>query len=55
MSARGVLEVHSSGMVELAREANPDAEVETLGELLSLGEEEIRRQVDEDTQGPEGG
>jgi hypothetical protein len=38
-------------MVTLAREANPDAEVETLGELLGLGEEEVRRQVDDDTSG----
>jgi hypothetical protein len=39
------------GMATLAREANPGAEVGTLGELVSLGEEEVRRQVDDDTSG----
>jgi hypothetical protein len=38
-----------TGLVTIAREANPSIRVETVGELLSLGEEEIRRQVDDDT------
>lgn len=39
------------GLGRIGYEANPDAEVETLGEILRLGEQEIRRQVDEDTSG----
>lgn len=37
------------GMATIARDANPDAEVETLGELVALGEKEIQRQVEGDT------
>jgi hypothetical protein len=39
------------GLARIAYEANPDAGAATLGEVLSLGEAEIRRQVDEDTSG----
>ena len=41
------------GTATIAREANPCTEAETLGELPGFsGEEEICRQVDEDTSGP---
>ena len=43
-----------SGLARIAREANPGAQVKTLGELVELGEQEIRRQVDEDTEEPGG-
>lgn len=39
------------GVATIARDANPDAETETLGDLMRLGDEEIRRQVDEETDG----
>jgi hypothetical protein len=34
------------GVVKIGREANPDVQVETLGELVDLGEEAIRGEVD---------
>jgi hypothetical protein len=40
-----------AGMAMIAREANPGIRAETLGELIDLGEQEIRRQVDDDTSG----
>lgn len=39
--------VEALGVAELGREANPGAEVNTLGELYELGEEELRRAADE--------
>ena len=36
-------------LVRIGREANPDAEVRTVGELMDLGEKEIQRQVDDET------
>ena len=38
-----------TGIVAIAAAANPGVKVETVGELLALGEAEIRRQVDDDT------
>lgn len=40
-------------IARLGREANPEAEVDTVGELYALGEEEIRRQVDDEFPGNE--
>lgn len=39
------------GVVKMGREANPDAEVSTLGDLLDLGGQEIARQIDDDIEG----
>lgn len=36
------------GLVTKGREANPETKVETVGELVDLGEQAIRREVEED-------
>jgi hypothetical protein len=38
-----------TGMIAIAAASNPGIKAWTVGELLALGEEEIRRQVDDDT------
>lgn len=37
------------GLATIARQANPDAETETLGELLALGEQAITADIDRQT------
>jgi hypothetical protein len=37
------------GLAQFGREANPDAEITTVGELLDMGKEAIRRDVEGDT------
>ena len=39
------------GLARIAYEANPDAGAATLGDVLRFGEQEIHRQVDDDTSG----
>ncbi len=36
------------GVMEIGREANPEVEVETTGDLFRLGQEEIQRQIEDD-------
>ncbi|MDP9335234.1 MAG: hypothetical protein M3Q30_18280 [Actinomycetota bacterium] len=38
-------------LARIGREANPDAEVQTLGELVELAEEAIRREINDDLDG----
>lgn len=39
------------GMMRMAREKNPDAKTETVGDLMKLADETIQREIDEDTGG----
>jgi hypothetical protein len=46
---RGVRELEEmAGVLEIGREANPDAKVETVGDLYTLGEQAIRDEIEED-------
>jgi hypothetical protein len=47
---RGRAQDELIGLMKIGRAANPNAEVETFGDLVRLGEQEIQRQVDADTQ-----
>ena len=37
------------GLAEIARQRHPDANVETVGDLIALGEESIRDEIDTET------